>query len=83
MDQHRGVSLLLSRPTAHRLGLICYGIFLWHLMLLRMIMPAVGVPYFGGHVVEITVLVVAATIVVATITYRLVERPAQRWAHRR
>lgn len=45
-------------------------------------MPALGIPFFSGRMLVVLVADLAATLVVATITYRLVERPAQRWAHR-
>jgi peptidoglycan/LPS O-acetylase OafA/YrhL len=79
----RAWTSLLARPVPRRLGLVSYGIFLWHLVLLRTLMPALGIPFFAGRTAEVLTVLVVATIAVATVTYRLVERPAQRWAHRR
>lgn len=76
------VTAMSQRPIA-LVGLVSYGVFLWHLMLLRILMPALGIPYFSGRFFEVAALLVVVTLVVATLTYRLVERPAQRWAHRR
>ena len=72
----------LARPLPHRLGLISYGIFLWHLLLLRLLMPVLGIPIFGGGTLLLAVVLIPVTVLVATITYHLVERPAQVWAHR-
>jgi peptidoglycan/LPS O-acetylase OafA/YrhL len=82
MGGERGVASVLSRPVPHRLGLISYGIFLWHLMFLRMLVPALGMSFFDGGALLLTAVLLPITILVATVTYRLVERPAQRWAHR-
>lgn len=72
----------LTTPVPHRLGLISYGIFLWHLVLLRMLLPVLGIEVFDGHAFQLGVATIAATLVVAQVTFVLVERPAQRWAHR-
>lgn len=77
----KGWTALLTRPVPHRLGLISYGIFLWHLYLLRLLMPAMGIPVLSGHAWQIAAVLLPITIAVAAITYVIVERPAQRWAH--
>jgi peptidoglycan/LPS O-acetylase OafA/YrhL len=78
----RGWPRQLTRRVPQRLGLISYGIFLWHLMLLRLLMPALGIPYWTGRTLLVAVVLTIVTVGVASITYRLVERPAQEWAHR-
>jgi len=77
-----GVATSLARPTPHRLGLISYGIFLWHLVILRFVMTSLGIPFFGGGTLQVGVLALAWTLAVSTVTYRWIERPAQAWAHR-
>ena len=72
----------LSRRGPHRVGLISYGVFLWHVFLLRVIMTGLGIPLFSGGFWLVAALVLGATLVVSAVTYRLVERPAQRWAQR-
>ncbi len=72
----------LATSVPHRVGLVSYGIFLWHLVLLRGLMAALDLPFFSGGMWSLLALVLPLTIVVAAVTYRLVERPAQRWAHR-
>ncbi len=78
----RGVPALLSRPLPHRLGLISYGIFLWHLPILRWLMPAMGIPYFTGRGILVALVVIPVSVGVAAVSYAVVERPAQRYAHR-
>lgn len=78
----RGWTRWLTTPIPERLGLISYGIFLWHLVLLRLLLPALGIEVFTGHALALGITTVAATLVVASATYGVVERPAQRWAHR-
>jgi peptidoglycan/LPS O-acetylase OafA/YrhL len=72
----------LSTPLPRMLGLISYGIFLWHLMLLRLLMPAMGIEIFDGHAWQVGAVLFTSTVLVSAVTYRLMERPAQRWAHR-
>ena len=72
----------LATSVPHRVGLVSYGIFLWHLVLLRGLMAALDLPFFSGGMWSLLALILPRTIVVAAVTYRLVERPAQRWAHR-
>lgn len=76
------VAGFLSQPWLRRLGLISYGIFLWHVLVLRLVMPALGIELFGGSTLLVAVATTVVTIAVATVTYWAVERPFQRWAHR-
>ncbi len=74
------VQRVLRRPVMASLGLVSYGIYLWHTVILRAIKgdPIGGV---GGGVWWMLVnllVVVAITLVIATLSYRLVERPALR-----
>jgi peptidoglycan/LPS O-acetylase OafA/YrhL len=79
----RGLASFMASPLPHRVGLVSYGIFLWHLTLIRLIAPALGIAYFTGRGWLLALVVVPLTLALATVTYVLVERPAQRWAHRR
>lgn len=73
---------LLARRGPRRVGLVSYGIFLWQLLLLRLLLAVLDIPVFSGHALELVVILLPTTLAVATLTYALVERPVQRWAHR-
>jgi peptidoglycan/LPS O-acetylase OafA/YrhL len=80
-DQGRIRGLLRSRPAVW-LGLISYGIFLWHydwLIKLRQW----GTIAALGHLrfVALLVMTVGLAVSCATVSWRLVERPVLRWAH--
>lgn len=81
-DPHRGVGRVLASPVPYVVGLISYGVFLWHLPILRGVMHVLDIPYFGGGFWKVGALVVVLTAAVSSVTYWLVERPAQRFAHR-
>lgn len=83
MGRSTGAVRALSSSVPRRLGLISYGLFLWHLMLLRLVMPALGIPYFSGRFLPVVIVLAVLSVALASVTYGLVERTAQRWAHRR
>ncbi len=74
---------LLSSPIAVYLGTISYGVFLWHLVLLRFVQNALGLPVFAGGFWIVWPLVVLASIAFASASWWLLERPILAWAHRR
>lgn len=74
-----------SRPRAAsgwkpllRLGKISYGIYLWHLIVLYFVQR--DVPLKGAAAVA---LILAATIILAELSYRYIEQPVMRWARDR
>jgi peptidoglycan/LPS O-acetylase OafA/YrhL len=73
--------LLRSRPLMG-LGIISYGVYLWHQGMVTLVMRAAHDPLFGMPLGELFPIVLAATVVVATCSYYLVERPAQGWGRR-
>jgi peptidoglycan/LPS O-acetylase OafA/YrhL len=91
--QDRGLvrGFLRSRPVAY-LGVVSYGVYLWHEGWLDKFMRWTGRPnvtqlnavthYSGSTFPLILVLTVAASLVTATIGYYLVERPILRWKDR-
>jgi peptidoglycan/LPS O-acetylase OafA/YrhL len=79
----RGWARSLTAPLPHALGLISYGIFLWHLTILRLVADRLEIPYFSGQFWLLAACTLGLTLPVAWVTYLLVERPSQRWAHRR
>ncbi len=73
-----------ARATAFRpiaaLGVISYGVYLWHLPLILALkevdlLPHALVPRIG--------VVLAVSVIAGFLSWRLVEQPAIRWAHRR
>lgn len=73
----------LRHPVMVYLGTISYGIFLWHLVLLRLIVEFANVPVFSGWFWPLWIATVATSVLAATISWFAIERPIQRWVHRR
>ncbi|MBV7296034.1 acyltransferase [Corynebacterium sp. TAE3-ERU12] len=71
-------SRLFATPVMQALGRWSYGIFLWHMAMLSVAFPLLGVPLFSGHIIAITVVTVALTIPAAAASYALVEEPARK-----
>ena len=74
---------ILRSPIVVYLGTISYGVFLWHLVLLRFVQNTLNIPIFGGGFWLVWTLVVIVTIVFASASWFAIERPLQTWAHRR
>ena len=74
---------ILASPVMVYLGTISYGVFLWHLVLLRLIQSALGLEVFAGGFWIVWPLVVLASIAVASLSWFMLERPILAWAHRR
>jgi peptidoglycan/LPS O-acetylase OafA/YrhL len=73
---------VLSRGPLRQLGVISYGIYLWHLPFLLAIQHWFGYPPFTGHFWELLLATLIAAIGAATLSWHLVEKPAMRWAGR-
>ncbi|MEX5633975.1 acyltransferase family protein [Parafrankia sp. FMc2] len=71
------------RPMAY-LGLISYGIYLWHTTVIELVMEHAGRQGGALDFVPFLLVVIAITCAVSTLTYFLVERPctvlAREWA---
>lgn len=76
-------AVILASPIVVYLGTISYGVFLWHLVLLRLIQNSLGFEVFAGGFWIIWPLVVLASIAVASASWFILERPVLAWAHRR
>jgi peptidoglycan/LPS O-acetylase OafA/YrhL len=57
-------------------GLISYGVYLWHEGVLDVWMRARDIPPFDGAFLPMLAIAVMGTVVIATLSYVLVERPA-------
>lgn len=76
-DQQRGPlrALLRSRP-ARWIGTISYSVYLWHFLVLRELAPRLESPGSPANFWVLLGGTVAVTLVVATVSYLYVERPA-------
>ncbi len=75
-------SRFLTHPIMQALGRWSYGIFLWHMAMLSVAFPLLGVRIFDGHILAVSLVTVALTILMAAASYALVEEPARRWLGR-
>jgi peptidoglycan/LPS O-acetylase OafA/YrhL len=81
--QDRGMirRVLRSRVVVY-LGLISYGIYLWHWYLLRIVANRLGWPLYHGNWLAVLALGLPIVIVAASASWFGVERPVLRLAHR-
>ncbi|MGB8649999.1 MAG: acyltransferase [Mycobacteriales bacterium] len=70
-----------SKPL-HLVGLVSYSVFALHLVVLDFVFRALDIHVFTGHFGTVWLVTVAASLAVAAVSYRLVERPALQWGHR-
>lgn len=70
--------VLRARPLRH-LGVISYGIFCVHLLIIHAVTDWLDLPLYQGHGWQLFGLTAVASVVVAELAYRAVERPAMRW----
>lgn len=75
-------SKFLTHPIMQALGRWSYGIFLWHMAMMSVAFPLLGVRIFDGHILAVSLVTVALTIPMAAASYALVEEPARRWLGR-
>ena len=75
-------AFLESRPMRW-LGEVSYGVFLWHLLVMREYYEVTGHVTFDGHALEATAVIIPVSLFIAWLSFRLVERPAlslkRRW----
>jgi peptidoglycan/LPS O-acetylase OafA/YrhL len=75
--RHRVLEGALANPAMRFLGRISYGVFLWHVVMQYVYHQFVtGIPFGTGSFTVELAAVLAGSIAAATISYRLVERPA-------
>ncbi|MBM7416430.1 peptidoglycan/LPS O-acetylase OafA/YrhL [Rhodococcus sp. PvP016] len=67
----------LSGPFALVIGRWSYGIFIWHLAVLAVVFPVLGVSPFGGQFLLVAGATVVLTLPVAAASYALVEEPVR------
>jgi peptidoglycan/LPS O-acetylase OafA/YrhL len=74
---------VLGNPVMRYAGDISYGAFLYHLVVLDGVMILLDNPVFNGRVIHVLPLTLAGSAVLASLSFRFLERPIVRWAHRR
>jgi hypothetical protein len=72
----------LSSPVMTYLGTVSYGIFLWHLVILQLLIAITGVRLFSGGFWWIWPATVLLSVGAASISWFLLERPCQALSHR-
>lgn len=76
-------SRLLQHPIVAYLGTISYGIFLWHLVILRLLVDLLDIDVFTGGFIPLWIATVALSVCAASMSWFVIERPIQQWTHRR
>jgi peptidoglycan/LPS O-acetylase OafA/YrhL len=81
--QDRGTirRMLRSRPAVY-LGLISYGIYLWHWYILRIVADWFGWPLYHGNWIVVFAVAVAISVLAASVSWYGLERPVMRFARR-
>ncbi|WP_411267383.1 acyltransferase family protein [Actinoplanes sp. KI2] len=76
------VGAALTTPLARWLGLVSYGLFLWHPFVLVLLRPVMGAPTFAG-LIRTYVLTMAGALALATLSWYGLEQPVQMLGRRR
>lgn len=71
-------STFLESALMQALGRWSYAIFLWHMSLLSIVFPLLGVNLFSGHTALVLVATFVLSVPVAALSYSVVEEPARR-----
>ena len=72
---------LLEGRTSRYLALLSYGVFLWHPLVIEAIYLLGNRPRFTGNEITISALTLAGSLVLATASYYVVERPFMQLSH--
>jgi peptidoglycan/LPS O-acetylase OafA/YrhL len=72
----------MSAGPARWLGGVSYGLFLWHPFVLELIFRVERRPIFSGDPIRIFALAFCGALLLATLSYHLMERPLLRWGQR-
>ncbi|MGB6180533.1 MAG: acyltransferase [Rhodococcus sp. (in: high G+C Gram-positive bacteria)] len=67
----------LAGPFALTIGRWSYGIFIWHLAVLAVVYPVLGISPFDGQFVLVTGTTLVLTLPIAAASYALIEEPVR------
>ncbi len=81
-QDHGTIRRALQSKVAVYLGLVSYGIYLWHWFLLRVVADWLNWPLYHGNWFVVLVLTLPIVIFAASVSWFGVERPILRLAHR-
>ncbi len=73
---------MLSHPILLWIGSVSLGLFLWHLVVIETIAAIQARPLWGGETLFIFAATMAVGLVLAALSYYLIERPGQRLGQR-
>ena len=68
----------LTGPMPYWLGEISYGIFAIHMIVLNLVFRALDLDVFTGRFLTVALLTLGATLVLATLSFYLFEKPILR-----
>lgn len=74
-------AMLRSRPAVY-LGLVSYGIYLWHWYILRIVADWFGWPLYHGNWIVVFVVGLAVSVGAASVSWYALERPVRRAVRR-
>lgn len=77
-----GWSRLLSLPALRWLGLVSYGLFLWHLPVFTAVYAVTGADFFRGGLLPLLSIGVPISLLLAFLSHQFVELPSSRLAAR-
>jgi peptidoglycan/LPS O-acetylase OafA/YrhL len=73
-------TMIGSRPVRW-LGTLAYSLYLWHPFVLEEVYAVTGWTVFSGHLLAVFAMTMAGGLVLAVLSYYLVERPLMRAAN--
>lgn len=84
-DFRRGIAnRVLAHPILIRLGLISYGIFLWHYPVMAWLSDRGVLDWIpGARFTTLAITTFLLTVLLSELTHRLIERPLMRWSRSR
>ncbi|MGB7817744.1 MAG: acyltransferase [Ornithinibacter sp.] len=83
LGAHTLVSRVLAHPVLTYVGTVSYGLFLWHLPVMFAVRRILGLGLFDSGFWITVVLTLSASLLIASLSWYLLEAPIQAWARRR